>query len=346
MKKYCIIITLLLLGCQPPDDNLPSNNPFSIEGSTVVLHKSHIISVKTELYQPSFELQGIILPKTQKNLVASSDGVVAKVSVSKNSWVKKDKPLLTIRPSIPIMEDNKNTQKETIDNNIDTKNTTPNSDNTSAAPDKSDTPTLPDIVINAPLSGVVKEIYTKEGSDVKQGTSLLVIHDESSFFVTSTLPLDYQKHLNIGQNVQFTLKKHPKQQGFSGQIAKLTPKDGKLTVLIQILPNPDNRPQQGMQVGGRIDYGDLEVGVLVPKHAIYDGISLNELDAPPHKPATPMPAHIWVIRQDATLSLSPVHIVAYQPDTQRYLVSGISQDSLIVTAKLPKTAHGKSVVID
>lgn len=369
MKKSCFIITLLLLGCQAPDDNKPSNIPFLIEKDTVVLHKTHIISVKTELYQPSFELHGIILPKNQTDIIAPQDGIVSNILVKKEQSITKNTPVLTLIPPAPapkieeeIPESDNNTpidpENASDSNNSDTILYNENNDKAikNQEYDEISNNVTPFSII-APINGTLKEMYIEVGSHVKEGSTLMTIYDESMYHFVSTLPKSYEKHLRIGQGVQFTLKDkqipHTRlekltgytKQSFAGQVASLSPQDDKLSVMVHVLPSAEITLFQGLQVGGRINYGDLDVGVLVPSHAITDGTSLKELHLPPHKPATPLSAKIWVIRQDGTLSLAPVHVVAYKPETNRYLVSGISQDSLIATANLPDSAHGKKVVV-
>lgn len=369
MKKYCYIIALLFLGCQPPNQDTPSQMAFLTTNDTVFLHKSHIMSVKTELYQPSFELQGVLLPKQQQNLVAKIDGIVTKIFVKPHDLVDKNTSILTLVPNLSTHDTLFDRQNSSSSNNSDTifynetdtkasqmQNIDTYSNNVTDRPNK---PDFTDAQKHAlaqevatPIAGTLKQLYVKAGDQVHKDSTLAVVVDESEYQFVSHLPQGYQKYLKIGQTVNFTLKddsplpqSSPASNTFAGQIADITPTDEDILVSVHILPNDQLGLTEGLQVGGRVNYGDLSVGVLVPRHAIHDGVSLNELLKPPYKPATPLAGKIWVIRQDATVSLSPIQIVAYQPDTNRYLITGISQDSLIATANLPTDAQGKQVIV-
>lgn len=94
-----------------------------------------------------------------------------------------------------------------------------------------------------------------------------------------------------------------------------------------------------MQLHAQIDYGQLSVGTIVPKHAITDGTSLNELHKPPYKPISPIHANIWIIGQDGKLNLTDIKVIEYLPRSQSYLVTGIDKASLIATANLPRHAN-------
>lgn len=428
----------LLTACRPSNDGIASNESFVINGDTVILPKSHVISIKTELYQPSFGLQGVILPKQEQNLTAPFDGKIASLSVQQGTTLALGDIVLSIRPKLPPLsspatDDNDNTVTYANDDKADSdkldgkklnsdKNTGNNSNQSSTDLDNhlntnSNNDTVNNDIINddtlnnhltdnhltdnhltgndltdntpqhrygeqvaivAPMAGTVDLLYTQIYNTVNKGDTLAHLSDDSEFYFISLLPKNYENYLTIGQTVNFTLSNPtirlnksstetatskqatqkqaiPNQdaQRFSGQVANISPSPNsrngteQIAVTVQILPNnlSNNTLSKGLQVGGRINYGSLTLGAVVPAVAIADGTSLLELQKPPYQPLTPLPANIWIIGQDGTLSLSPIDIIAYQPDTQRYLVSGISGDSLLVSANLPANADGKKVVL-
>ncbi len=442
----CLSIAGLLSACQPNSDGVASNETFVINGDTVILPKSHVISIKTELYQPSFGLQGVILPKQEQNLIAPVDGKISSLSVQQGKKLALGDTVLTIRPKLPshpltlpsvenntanhhINDDNADSDKysdnmgninianhnqsnsnqsNSNQSNSNTKlDNRPNANNNSNAINsdtvnkntvnhdlndndltdnhQSDNTTPPQtnrygeqMAVLAPMAGTVDLLYTQIYNTVNKGDTLAHLSDNSEFYFISLLPKNYENYLTIGQTVNFTLNNptihlnksstdtaaqkpavqktnSPKQdaQSFSGQVANISPSPNhrngteQIAVTVQILPNnlSNNTLSKGLQVGGRINYGSLTLGAVVPAIAIADGTNLLELQKPPYQPLTPLPAKIWIIRQDGTLSLSPIDIIAYQPDTQRYLVSGISGDSLLVSANLPANADGKKVVL-
>lgn len=73
---------------------------------------------------------------------------------------------------------------------------------------------------------------------------------------------------------------------FTGQVSKLTvtelPK--QLLVYVNVVDNEVSRNQirPDMQVTGRVDYGQIEVGTIVPKRALHN-VDLTVLHKPPYK---------------------------------------------------------------
>ena len=133
---------------------------------------------------------------------------------------------------------------------------------------------------------------------------------------------------------------------FSGQVSKLTatsqPK--KLLVYVNVIDNEASRDKllPDMKVTGRVNYGQIDVGTIVPKRALHD-VDLTELQTSPYKPLSPLTANVWIIGQDQRLTRQPIEVVEYDPITKQYLIAGISNDSLICLADLPADAKGKKV---
>jgi hypothetical protein len=99
-----------------------------------------------------------------------------------------------------------------------------------------------------------------------------------------------------------------------------------------------------MKVTGRVNYGQIDVGTIVPKRALHD-VDLTELQKPPYKPLRPLTANVWVIGQDQRLKRRAIEVVEYNPTTNQYLIAGISNDSLICLADLPIDSEGKKVIV-
>lgn len=95
---------------------------------------------------------------------------------------------------------------------------------------------------------------------------------------------------------------------------------------------------------GRVNYGQIAVGTIVPELAIHDA-DLSALKRPPYQPITPLTANVWIVKQDQRLTRQPVEIIEYNPDTEQYLIAGVNNDSLICLADLPVESAGKKVVI-
>ncbi|MGP9491458.1 efflux RND transporter periplasmic adaptor subunit [Psychrobacter sp. AOP7-B1-24] len=200
--------------------------------------------------------------------------------------------------------------------------------------------------VYASFSGRVEDLYAKVNQTLKARTPLLTFNDETQLYFTSTLPVQAEPQLSVGQTVNFTVENMSEK--FTGQISKLTitsqPK--KLLVNVDVIDNEVSRDKllPNMKATGRVNYGQIDVGTTVPKRALHD-VDLTELQTPPYKPLVPLTANVWIIGQDQRLKQQPIEVVEYNPDTNQYLIAGISNDSLICLADLPVSSSGKIVKV-
>lgn len=200
------------------------------------------------------------------------------------------------------------------------------------------------VTVRASFSGRVKNLYAKAGQRLEARTPLLQLSDETKLHFIATLPIQAEPQLSVGQTVNFTAEGMSEQ--FTGQVSKLTatsqPK--KLLVYVNVIDNEASRDKllPDMKVTGRVNYGQIDVGTIVPKRALHD-VDLTELQTSPYKPLSPLTANVWIIGQDQRLTRQPIEVVEYDPITKQYLIAGISNDSLICLADLPADAKGKKV---
>lgn len=303
-----------------------TEHPVRFEGDEVILDGIHLSSVKMSRYQPSFSLQGIIAPIQRTNLVQPIDITVVNVLVKSGDAVKKGDILAHLQPlSIYAANEDEEQNSPSEDEQI--------------------------ITLTAPFGGVVDNLHLNTGMTIKANTPLLTLVDESKYQFISRLPAYLKPHLKIGKTVDISVDDAP----FSGQIARVTESPesfSTIDVSVEISPKKDsaNRLTSGQFAKGIVEYGQISVGALVPEFAIVDDdlspLDLTKLHTPPHKPQAPIAANVWVVKQDASLTLSRVHIIEYLPESRRFLASGITEDSLIVLAELPMKADGKRVVVD
>ncbi len=201
------------------------------------------------------------------------------------------------------------------------------------------------ITVRASFSGRVDTLYVQVGQQMAARTPLLRLSDDKDLRFIATLPIEAEPQLSVGQTVNFTtaglLEK------FTGQVSKLAgDPPNQLLVYVHVINNEASRGKlkPDMAVTGRVDYGQIEVGTIVPKHAIHDA-DLTELQTSPYKPLTPLTANVWIIQQNQRLARQPVEVIEYDPSTGQYLIAGISNDSLICLAELPSESAGKKVVV-
>ena len=94
-----------------------------------------------------------------------------------------------------------------------------------------------------------------------------------------------------------------------------------------------------------IEYGQIELGVRLPRNAIHEA-NLDELTKKRPRPNSPIKGYVWIVEQDQRLAYTPVEVVQYFAESDQFLVSGISNESIVCLADLPKNSDGKKLSID
>lgn len=182
---------------------------------------------------------------------------------------------------------------------------------------------------------------------ITQGQTLLTIGDTSQLQLIGTLPLSTKSQLSVGRSVNFTV--FDVKTEFTGQISHITPAaDGKNLIVRAPLIAGEKNPaalEPGMRAAMSIDYGQIELGVRLPASGIFEA-DLTKLSAKQPRPTNPVKGYVWVIEQDQRLSYTPVEVVQYFADSDKYLVHGISNDSLVCLADLPKDSDGKIISVN
>lgn len=322
----------------PPTDT--DNAKITIDTHSVTLTKAHVLGIKSELYQPSFRLEGIISPLNQTDIQLPQMGSLQSIYVKIGDVVEVGDTLALFYHNT-VIDDNHSTLDDDADdasNDVDRPVQT--------TPDIHQQP----IIITATHAGRIYTVYThNQGQTYAKDTPIMTINDEHELKFISMLPHDFKEHLSVGSAVSFSTTN---EKTFSGQIEKIVPDPmlkNTLNVHVVIKPSEIQKANLtlGERVSGYVNYGQKTVGVLVPTFAIFDEnlapMNLGELQRPPFKPATPIHAQMWVIKQDERLHLTPIQIIEYRPQSDQYLINGVSLTGLVVLANLPKTAQGKRV---
>lgn len=202
------------------------------------------------------------------------------------------------------------------------------------------------LTVRASFSGRIEKLYVKKGQQVAPRQPLLTLSDGTELHFIASLPIEAKSQISVGQTVNFTADGLIDK--FTGQVSKLTVTDlpKQLLVYVNVVNNEVSRNQikPGMEVTGRVDYGQIEVGTIVPKRALHN-VDLTVLHKPPYKPLRPLSANVWIIKQNQRLTRQPVEVIEYDPLTKQYLIAGITNDSLICLANLPDESEGKKAVV-
>ncbi len=202
------------------------------------------------------------------------------------------------------------------------------------------------ITIRASISGKVNDLYIETVQQLNTGDKLLHLEDDSDLRFIATLPIQAEPQLSVGQTVNFTTEGLTEK--FTGQVSKLLAdsQSAQLLVYVHVIKNEASRGilQPKMAVTGRVNYGQIKVGTIVPKRSIHD-VDLTELQNPPYRPLSQLMANVWIIKQNQRLTRQPVEVIEYNPSTGQYLIAGITNDSLICLADLPLESAGKKVIV-
>ena len=378
-----LLAALWISACQPPPSNdhqqLSKNNeqassPITIDTDSVTMSSDYILNIKPSRYQPSLGLQGTIEPHQQSRFVTTRHILVQKILIKEGQWVENGAPLLLLQPKVgsnkaPLEKANTNnvnnsdavTEAEpkgndTTKNNSATEtsvgsrvaddNIVDDNKPTNAKDTTNSQQLMQPIVVYASFSGRVDTLYVEANEEVAAGQPLLLLSNDKDLRFIATLPIQAEPQLSVGQTVNFMTK--DVSETFTGQVSELSTSQqlGKLTVYVSAVKNDASRDKLkvGMQVMGRVDYGQIAVGNIVPEQAIHD-VDLSSLKTSPYQPLTPLTANVWIIKQNQRLTRQPIEVIKYEPSTGKYLIAGISNDSLICLADLPIESVGKKVVI-
>ncbi|UYZ75523.1 hypothetical protein LP123_01345 [Moraxella bovis] len=362
---------------RPPTD--ADNAKITINGDNVTLATAHVMAIKSERYQPAFRLEGVIIPHKQTTIPLPQDSKLDRMLVKVGDTVKVGDIVGKFYQETVTFADNPdNSSNDSLDDNKsdddtiadDTDKQTTKTLEKSENPSKNtkkispqeqtdgtddEMPIAPIITktpfdVKSPMTGKVDAIFINDKDKIHpQTTPVLVISDERFIKFISPLPADFANYLAIGDGVSFDTEDG---RSFGGQIQEITPNPkvrGMMEIHVAITPEQVKKAQLtlGERVGGYVNYGQIDVGVLVPAFAIFDDelnpMDLSELTKPPYRPATPRPAWLWTVGQDERLALSKIVVIEYQPESDQYLIAGIALDGLVVLADLPKQAHGGRV---
>jgi len=227
---------------------------------------------------------GMLEPDTSKmfDYVARVDGYVQELKVSSPGQdVSQGQPLITIyspdlrsteQELVNILNDrDRGTSRVSNDQMIDASKRRLKlwnvSDQEIAELEKSRKPS-DQLVLRSPFDGVVNEVMSRPGMNVKMGDKLVSVLDLSNLWVWAEFYENEIGLLKRGQQIDVSLPAFPNQT-FQGQIAVINPSidPAKRTARVRIdIPNPRTQLRPGMyaNVEVKIDGGE---GLTIPVQA-------------------------------------------------------------------------------
>lgn len=312
---FCIFVFVFMVTACQPIDPTTNNNQYMIQLST-----NDIMTAKPERYQPNISVTGTLQPSQTAIIQAPNNAKVHQIFVQVNDAIQQEQPLVVLHQYA-----NETEEKTTENQSVLTQNNHVQK-------------TYHQTILTAPIAGVISEKFVKEQEKVNENQKLIEISDFSQLIFKTTIPSSIQNQISIGNSVPFTVENF--QDLFVGQISYIKPQtdnDTMQTIYIKVKPNDKSQQlQSGMKVTGKIDYGQIKIGILVPAHAI----SLHEPNDP-----QPKRGYVWIIQQNHQLLRQPINIIEQYKNTHQYLISGIEAGAVIVLAPLSANDTGKFVTI-
>ena len=215
-----------------------------------------------------------------------------------------------------------------------------------------------DTTLYAPTTGIISSRSVNVGQVVAPNQPLMEIIDPNKLEFAANVPSEAQTALKIGQNVPFDIGNIGGDSGtdnqhqpfkFMGQISRISPQvdavTRQLTIYVTVKPSQNNRQlRAGMYATGQLDYGQAQVGVLVPMSAV-----ILDMPASPATAAkTPAPsalptATVLLIDEQQLIQKQAVQIIKRYDNTSQYLLAGIKEGTTVITAHLNNQDVGKKV---
>lgn len=350
----------------------------------IQLLASDVLTTKTERYQPNTTVTGTLEVANQTKVQAVVNSQANQILVKVGDKVKKGQPLVTLN-----LEDSKNklaqAQSDVIAAQAQANVAQSLASRNKVLLDKGFVAEIEyersladakaqqqavnakqaqlnivkkmygDMTITAPMSGVIASRSIEAGQAVSAGQTLMEIIDPSQLEFAANVPSEAQGQVAIGQSVPFTVNNNNTK--FVGQVSRIAPQVDASTrqMLIYVKVNPSENTDQlraGMFATGTIDYGQIQVGILVPSNAVMlddnaksDGKATSATTNIKPTNANNQKGYVWLINQEQRFVRQPVEIIKRYDDTNQYLISGVNMGSLVVLVPLPADAVGKKAVV-
>lgn len=368
-----------LLGCQKTESTATPSQPVNTD---IQLLPADIVTAKAERFQPSVTITGTLQTSNKTAVQSTVNAQVQKVLADVGEFVKKGQPLVILD-----ITDSKNqlaqvqadlasaqaqaqvTQKLAEKNKIlfekgfvsqleYEKSRAEAIAHAQAVKAKqaqlnSAEKMFGDTTIVAPASGVVGSRAVEVGQIVSPNQPLMEIIDPSRLEFVANIPSEAQSQVRVGQSVPFNIPNNSEQ--FVGQISRIAPQIDPVSRQLLVFINVDAEQQgkllkAGMFATGKLEYGQIQVGVLIPMSAV----TLDKMPTNVSQVTTTntkgdnsqiLSGMIYVIGQDHLIKSQPVQIIRSQEDSSQYLVTGIEQGTVVITTPIKTEQVGKKAVL-
>lgn len=377
-----IALTLSLSACQKSDEMPKKSDIKATQHLAIEFLHNDIFTAKAERFQPSVTITGTLQTSNKTAVQSTVNAQVQKVLADVGEFVKKGQPLVILD-----ITDSKNqlaqvqadlasaqaqaqvTQKLAEKNKIlfekgfvsqleYEKSRAEAIAHAQAVKAKqaqlnSAEKMFGDTTIVAPASGVVGSRAVEVGQIVSPNQPLMEIIDPSRLEFVANIPSEAQSQVRVGQSVPFNIPNNSEQ--FVGQISRIAPQIDPVSRQLLVFINVDAEQQgkllkAGMFATGKLEYGQIQVGVLIPMSAV----TLDKMPTNVSQVTTTntkgdnsqiLSGMIYVIGQDHLIKSQPVQIIRSQEDSSQYLVTGIEQGTVVITTPIKTEQVGKKAVL-
>lgn len=375
-----VATTLTVVGC---DSNSNSNPEALVQvfENEVKVDNSLVQTSTPERYQPTYNLEGALIPVDSAEVATPYPVISASLEVKEGEEVEQGQILAKIESEVsesklPFIS---NKFVEVYVDGVEVKSNKNSSSSTAEASSKAeDNLVAVTLVLKSPIKGTVTKITDsntsnedsatsnnsapndsadneneknkeadKPDSEQSEGSDLMItVTNPQKLQLVGELPLSTQSQLSVGTPVYFTV--YELQKEFTGQISHILadPKSDTLIVRAPLVAGENSKAllKPGMQASMTIEYGQIELGVRLPRSAIHEA-KLDGLTKKRPRPNSPIQGYVWVVDQTQTLVYTPIEVVQYFADSDQFLVSGISNESLVCLADLPRNSDGKTLSV-
>lgn len=384
-------LSMILTACEHPNASQSSttaDNPATastaqtLQNNEIQLLSSDIITAKAERYQPSVTITGTLQASDTATVQSTVSAKVQQVLVKVGQTVKKGQPLVRLdnqdsenqlaqaqadvasaeaqaQVSAELAQKNKALLDQGFVSEMEYKRSLAEAKAGQAAV-KAKKAQLSivqkqsnDTLIVATADGVIASRQVENGQVISPNQALMTIVNPNKLEFSANVPSETQA-ITVGQSVPFTIANSTHQ--FVGQVSRIAPEIDPLTrqlpIFIAVQPEQNGQTlKAGMFATGQLEYGQIQVGVLIPMTAVsFD----KQIDKASNVTATSVKTTdesqlqsgmIMVIGQDHVIRSQPIEIIRSQDDTGQYLVTGIEQGTLVITTALSRQDIGKKAIL-
>lgn len=360
----------------------------------IELLSSDIITAKAERYQPSVTVTGTLQASDKTAVQSTVSAQVQKVLVDIGQPVKKNQPLIQLdsrdsdnqlaqaqadvsateaqaQVAIELAQKNKILLEQGFVSEMEYKRSLADAKAQQAfvKAKKAQLDIVKkqagDTVIVAPADGIIGSRNVNAGQIVAPNQPLMEIINPKKLEFSANVPSEAQP-ISIGQSVPFQVTNATDQ--FVGQISRVAPQidptTRQLPIFITVKPEQNGYVlKAGQFATGQLDYGQIQVGVLIPITAVsFDSnatptasnVTATNPVVNPNLKANALTndantqnqtGMVNVIGQDHIIKTQPVQIIRRQDDSGQYLVTGIEQGTVVITIPIKAEQVGKKVVL-